>query len=151
MDDRRLVLEELKLRKEMMARRRRKDGPTIIMMPSPPTYPHRPEQPYPSHPPPPSPDTDRYTPYDTRTHAQGRSCYVTTNICDRSQDDAMKKTVQRTVQKSIESSVKSSLREALVPLIEELTRKMSHDLPQPVVHKYQEDMQDYASKFLDKL
>ena len=149
LDDRKLMLEEMRLRREMAMRRRRKDGPTIIMMPSPPAYP-APEQPYAAQQQP-APDADRYASYDTRLYPQNKSCYVTTNICDRSQDDVIKKTVQRTVQKSIESSVKNSLKQALVPLIEELTRRMGEDLPQPTIQKYQEDMQAYTSKFVDKL
>jgi hypothetical protein len=156
MDDRRLMLEEMRLRREMMMRRRRqKDGPTIIMMPGP-APPASPEPVYaPSYSPPPASDPDRYLPYDTKTYGQSKSCFVTTNVCDRSQDDAIKKTVHRTVQKSIETSVKQSLKQALVPLVEELTRRMAQDLPQPLPQpefkKYQQDMHAYASRFLETL
>lgn len=155
MDDRRLMLEELRMRREMMMRRKRtKDGPTIIMMPGP-QQPSAPEPPvYVSHSPPPPPppqEVERYVPYDSRSYGQSKSCYVTTNVCDRSQEDAIKKTVHRTVQKSIESSVKSSLKQALVPLVEELARRMSQELPQPEGKKYQQDMQAYATRFLETL
>lgn len=147
MDDKRLLLEELRLRKEMMMRRsRRKDGPTIIMMPSLSAPPPEPQFAVSA-----SQDTDTRASYDSHSYYRGKSCYVTTNICDKNQDQILKKTVQRTVQKSIESSVKNGLKQALVPMFEELTRRMSEDLPLSVVKKYQEDLHSYASKFLDRL
>lgn len=152
LDDKRLMLEEMRLRREMsMRRRRRTDGPTIIMMPSPPAYPASEPPAYAPHQPP-AADPERYAAYDSRSYpSHSKSCYVTTNVCDRSQDDAIKKTVQRTVQKSIETSVKSSLKQALVPLVEELTRRMSEEMSPSNAKKYKEDINDYAKKYIEKL
>lgn len=139
LDERRLLLEM------MMRRGRRKDGPTIIMMPPAPAEPHFASTA--------SYDTSPRASYDSHSYQPEKSCFVTTNICDKHQDKMIQKTLQRTVQKSIETSIKNGLKQALVPMFEELTRRVTeaHDLPYPVAKKYQDDLHGYASKFLDKL
>ena len=149
MDERRLMLEEMRLKKEMMMRKRkRNNGPTIIMVPNLGVPPPQQQTDY--QPPQSESYPDSYA-SDSKPQSHSRACYVTTNICDGGHDRMLKNTVQRTVQKSIEASVKSSLKSALLPIVEELTRRMGEDLPIPVVKKYQEDMQMYASKYLDKM
>lgn len=131
LDERRLLL-------DMMRQARRKNEPTIIMAPV--------QLPYNAVS---SQDAIPRVTYDSR-YQQERSCFVTTNICDKNQDKLIQKSLQWTVQRSM---VKNGLKQALVPIFEELTRKMTeaYDLPSSEARKYQEDLHGYVSVFLDRI